>query len=114
MIYYTTDDLVIRRMCEEDAGIIYETYRSYGWHPKLETYQTYLKENENGRRITFAADFCGKLAGHVSLILHPEQGEGGPYDGQNIPLVSDFSVFCANQRHGIGTKLLDVLEAEAK
>ena len=114
MIYYKSDDLVIRGMRESDADIIYKTYKSSGWHPNAETYQIYLRENESGRRITFSADWSGELAGHVSLIIKPDDRKLGPFSGQNIPLVSDFSVFYANQKRGIGSKLLDILENEAR
>lgn len=114
MIYRKNNDLIIRSMMDEDAGIIYETYLSYKWHPVLETYRNYYRENAAGRRITFCAETEGKLAGHVSLILKPEPDELGPFSKENMPLVSDFAVFFAYHRRGIGTMLLDVLESEAK
>ena len=36
----------------DDAKIIYDTYLSYGWHPSLETYENYYKEQgENKRKV---------------------------------------------------------------
>lgn len=114
MIYRKIGDLIIRSMLEEDARIIYETYLSYNWHPDYGTYRNYYTENGTGRRITFCAEIDGKLAGHVSLILKPDPDELGPFREEGLPLVSDFAVFFAYRRRGIGTLLLDVLEAEAK
>ena len=108
MIYRKNGDLIIRSMTEDDARIIYETYLSYNWHPVLDTYRNYYTENGTGRRITFCAEIDGKLAGHVSLILKPDPDELGPFREEGLPLVSDFTVFFAYHRQGIGTALLDV------
>ena len=113
MIYFESDSLLIRSMEKSDARVIYDTYLSYNWHPVLETYETYYRENLSGRRITFCAEVDGKLAGHVSLILAPDPGEMGPFAGSGMPLVSDFTVFFAYHRRGIGKKLMDVLEGKA-
>ncbi len=113
MIYFESDSLLIRSIEESDARVIYDTYLSYNWHPMLETYENYYRENLSGRRITFCAEVDGKLAGHVSLILTPDPGEMGPFAGSGMPLVSDFTVFFAYHRRGIGIKLMDVLEAKA-
>ena len=40
-VYYETPELKIRSMEPADAGTIYETYLSYGWHPSLESYENY-------------------------------------------------------------------------
>lgn len=113
MIYYESEALTIRSMRETDARVIYDTYLSYNWHPTLQTYETYFRENLEGRRMTFCAETDGKLCGHVSLILKPEPDELGPFREECLPLVSDFTVFFAYHRRGIGTKLLDVMEDEA-
>lgn len=109
-MYYTDDHITIRRMIESDARKIYDTYLSYGWHPSLETYERYFAEQGNGR-ITFVAEYDGEVAGHVSLILNQAREESGPFPG--IPLVSDLCVFFHLHNHGIASRLLDVLEAEA-
>ena len=113
MIYFKSDSLLIRSMEKSDARVIYDTYLSYNWHPVLETYENYYRENLSGRRITFCAEVEGKLAGHVSLILKPDSVEMGPFAGCGMPLVADFSVFFAYHRRGIGSALMDVLESKA-
>ena len=95
MIYYESEALTIRSMRETDARVIYDTYLSYNWHPTLQTYETYFRENLSGRRMTFCAETEGKLCGHVSLILKPEPDELGPFRDECLPLVSDFAVFFA-------------------
>ena len=46
MEYYNDGTLKIRSMDKSDARIFYETYLSYGWHPQIETYENYYKEQE--------------------------------------------------------------------
>lgn len=106
-MYYTDEHITIRGMIESDARKIYDTYLSYGWHPSLETYERYFAEQGNART-TFVAEYDGEVAGHVSLIYAAQEG---PFPG--IPLISDLRVFFAFQNHGIASRLLDVLEAEA-
>ncbi len=106
-MYYTDDHITIRRMIESDARKIYDTYLSYGWHPSLETYERYFAE-QGTVRTTFAAEYDGEVAGHVSLVYAANEG---PFPG--MPLVSDLCVFFHLHNRGIASRLLDVLEAEA-
>jgi hypothetical protein len=48
--YFNDGKLKIRSMMPEDAKILYDTYLSYGWHPQLEIYEDYYKEQEAGGR----------------------------------------------------------------
>lgn len=63
MVYYKDEKLSIRSMVPEDAKVYYDTYMSYGWHPQIETYENYYKEQENGERIVFVAEYEGKVSG---------------------------------------------------
>ena len=113
--YYKDRHILIRKMKESDARIIYDTYFSYGWHPNLSTYERYYAEQSEGKRITFVAEYDGETAGHVSLIFDPEPEEHGPFAESvvRIPLISDLCVFFHLHNRGIGSALLDCLEAEA-
>ena len=59
MIYYKDEKITIRSMVIEDAKVYFDTYMSYGWHPQIETYENYYKEQENGERIVFVAEYEG-------------------------------------------------------
>ena len=48
-VYFSNSNLLIRSMEVDDAKIIYDTYLSYGWHPSLETYDNYYKEQEENK-----------------------------------------------------------------
>lgn len=110
MIYYTSDDLTIRDIKKEDAEIFYNTYLSYGWHPSIDTYLGYYKEQEENKRKVFIAVYEGNVAGICTLVLNPVEG---PYGSRGIPEIVDFGVFFDKHNRGIGTKILDVVEEEA-
>lgn len=109
-VYYQDDKLTIRSMVAEDAKVYYDTYMSYNWHPQMETYDNYFREQQNGERLVFVPEYEGKVVGICTLVLHPTEG---PWGGQNIPEIVDLCVFFHIHKSGIGSKLLDVAEAEA-
>lgn len=110
MVYYADDKLLIRSMELGDAKIIYETYLSYGWHPSLEIYENYYKEQEGQKRKVFIAEYEGAVSGLCTLVLDPAEG---PWGGQGYPEIVDLTVFFQVHNRGIGNKLLDVAEQEA-
>ncbi|MCR4642500.1 MAG: GNAT family N-acetyltransferase [Lachnospiraceae bacterium] len=109
-VYYQDAKLTIRSMVPEDAKVYYDTYLSYDWHPQLETYENYYREQQNGERLVFVPEIEGRVVGICTLVLHPSEG---PWGGQNIPEIVDLCVFFHIHKSGIGSKLLDVAEAEA-
>ena len=109
-VYYRDDKLTIRSMVPEDAKVYYDTYLSYDWHPQMEIYENYYREQQNGERLVFVPEYEGKVVGICTLVLHPTEG---PWGGQNIPEIVDLCVFFHIHKSGIGSKLLDVAEAEA-
>ena len=110
MKYYADNNLLIRSMEVDDALIIYETYLSYGWHPSLEVYKNYYKEQEENKRKVFVAVYEGAICGLCTLVMNPTEG---PLVGKGYPEIVDLSVFRHVQKKGIGNKLLDVIEQEA-
>ena len=110
MEYYTDNNLLIRNMEIDDARIFYETYLSYGWHPSLEVYENYYKEQEENKRKVFVAVYEGTVCGQRTLVVNPREG---PSAGKGYPEIVDLSVFNHMQNRGIGNKLLDVIEQDA-
>ena len=108
--YYDDGKIKVRSMVPEDAKILYDTYLSYGWHPEIETYDSYYREQEEGVRLVFIAEYDGDMKGQCTLVLHPSEG---PWGGKDIPEIVDLTVFFDIHGKGIGTKLLDVAESEA-
>jgi len=109
-IYYNDASIVIRSMKKEDAQVFYNTYTTYGWHPCIETYENYYREQEEGIRKVFIAEYHGEVAGICTLVLNPTEG---PWEGQGYPEIVDLCVFFHIHKTGIGSKLMDVAECEA-
>ena len=109
-VFYDEGLIKIRSMLQEDAKTIFDTQSSYGWHPSMDTYETYYSEQESHNRLVFVAEYEGKMAGYCTLILNPT---GGPWEGLGYPEINDLLVFFHVHKMGIGNKLLDVVEQEA-
>jgi len=109
-VYYHDAEITVRSMTASDAQIFYQTYLSYGWHPHLETYEQYYREQEENIRKVLIAEYHGEVAGICTLVMAPEQG---PFAGTGIPEIVDLSVFLHLRRLGIGNRLLDAAEEEA-
>ena len=86
--YYDDGTLKIRSMVPEDAKILYDTYLSYGWHPQIKVYEDYYKEQEEGERLVFIAEYDGAVKGQCTLVLHPTEG---PWGGQDYPEIVDLT-----------------------
>ena len=58
-VFYDDGLIKIRSMLQEDAKIIFDTQSSYGWHPSMDTYETYYSEQESHNRLVFVAEYEG-------------------------------------------------------
>lgn len=110
MIYYSEDKIVIRTMKEEDVDIIFEEQKVQGWHPNIQTFASYYREQNSGSRYVFIAEYEGNVAGYTTLCKSAKEG---PFINKGIPEVVDFGVFIKYQKNGIGNKILDVAEKVA-
>lgn len=109
-VYYEDACIRIRSMEKSDCRIFYDTYLSYNWHPELATYENYFRDQEEGKRLVFIAEYQGAVSGICTLILNPDQG---PFGNQGIPEIVDLGVFFHVHKKGIGSRLLDAAEKEA-
>ena len=108
--YFNDEKIIIRSMISEDAKVLYDTYLSYGWHPDINTYENYYKEQEEGKRLVFIAEYEGRVSGQCTLVLNPDEG---PWANRGIPEIADLTVFFDVHNKGIGNKILDAVEKEA-
>ena len=74
-------------------------------------WEQYIKEQEDGDRIIIVAEADGEIAGYVTLF--PVVKDAVPFFGKSIPEIKDFNVFQKFQRQGIGTSLMNKIEAVA-
>ena len=108
--YLDDGKIKVRSMISEDAKNLYDTYLSYGWHPNIETYENYFKDQEEGKRLVFIAEYEGRVSGQCTLVLNPDEGY---FANKGIPEIVDLTVFFDVHNKGIGTKILDAVENEA-
>ena len=95
--YYSDEKLLIRSMISEDSKVLFDTYLSYGWHPNIETYENYYKEQEEGKRLVFIAEYEGRVSGQCTLILNPNEG---PWANRGIPEIADLTVIFSFLQNG--------------
>lgn len=107
MIYYSDDKITIRSMKEKDADIIFSEETAQGWHPDIELFKYYYKEQNNESRYVFVGEYEGNVAGYTTLL---PDAKDGPFMNKGIPEVVDFNVLAKYRRKGIGNKILDVVE----
>ena len=88
--YFDDGKIKVRSMISEDAKILYDTYLSYGWHPNIETYENYFKDQEEGKRLVFIAEYEGRVSGQCTLVLNPDEGY---FANKGIPEIVDLTVF---------------------
>ncbi len=108
--YHNEGTIMVRSMIPEDAKVLFDTYLSYGWHPNIETYENYYKEQEEGKRLVFIAEYDGRVSGQCTLVLNPDEG---PWGNKKIPEIVDLTVFVDVHNKGIGSAILDAVENEA-
>lgn len=109
MIYYQDENILIRSMKQEDIEAFSDGFTAQGWHAKPEVHEQYLKEQADGTRYVFVAEYCGETAGYTTMV---PLASGGPFKGK-YPEIVDFNVLQKFQRKGIGNKILDAAEKTA-
>lgn len=101
MIYEMDEKITIRSLRPEDAQVIAREEVAQGWvsaSPKK--YEQRLRDQQEGKAIALAAEYCGQVAGYINVYLAPEQGA---FAGQGIPEIVDFGVLAKYRNRGIGS-----------
>ena len=75
-----------------------------------QTISVYLEEHASRRRWVCVAEWCGEVAGHVTLLWEAADSVLG---AKGIPEIYDLKVFPTFRGRGIGSALLDEVEAHA-
>ena len=107
MIYLEKGLLVIRDMEPADAQILNDEYTAQGWHPDVNYYHMRMREAAEGKCVALTAEYEGRPAGNLYLYFDAQEG---PFKGQGLPVIVDFSVLQKHQRKGIGNRLMDTAE----
>jgi GNAT superfamily N-acetyltransferase len=101
------NDIKIRGMKQEDAATMSEAFRNQGWQKPAEQYQRYVREHDNGDRVSLVAEIDGDFAGYVNVIWRSDYVY---FKEHRIPEINDFNVLIKYRRRGIGTLLMDKAE----
>ena len=107
MIYFNDGEILVRNMTAPDAWTIAEGEIEQGWNASAAKYEARLRDHARGKAIALTAEYCGRVAGYISVYL---QARSGPYQGKSIPEIVDFGVLEKYRNRGIGTRLMDIAE----
>ena len=111
MSIQTTANTLFRSMTYADIDSIIARLEEQNYNNSREVLETYFSEQENGERIIIVAEFDGEVAGYVTLL--PQVKDAVPFLERKIPEIKDFNVLEKFRRRGIGTMLMDEIEAAA-
>lgn len=95
------DALILRRLAPEDIV-------AFPVDPTV--LEAYVQDEESGKRVVLVAEFGGEVAGYVTLLW---TAEDPVFRAAGIPEISDLRVLPSFRGRGVGTALLDRVEAEA-
>ncbi len=98
----------IRDIEEGDTEMIASAFQAIGWNDPEGKYRSYLKEQEEGRRVVLVADIDGEFAGYGNVIWSSAYV---PFQERGIPEVSDLNVLPKFRRKGVATAIMDRAEA---
>ena len=71
MIYYSDKQLTIRSLTQEDADVIAAEEVAQGWiHASPKKYLQRLKDQQDGKAVALAAEYCGQAAGYINVYFH--------------------------------------------
>ena len=102
--------LEFRDLQQEDIPLIAAAFAELGWDKPVSLYQQYLEEQEKQQRCVWVAFRGNEFVGYITLKW---QSEYAPFRKKSIPEIVDLNVLSKFRKQGIGSKLLDLAEAEA-
>lgn len=95
---------------EKDIDTIVVSFAHADWPKPRSTFEVYLEEQQNAKRVVWVAYSDQQFAGYVTLKW---ESQYKPFRKNNIPEIMDLNVLPAFRCVGIGTALLLAAETEA-
>ena len=102
-------EILIRLLREEDGPQLAFEEQAQGWGTTTEKFETRMRDFAAGACIPLCAELDGKPVGYVNLYKEP----GGPFAGTGWPYIVDFAVLERVRGRGVGSALMDAVEALA-
>lgn len=100
-----------RALEKVDIPQIVAAFDEIGWNKPSSLFQKYFEEQKNNTRLVWVAFKENVFVGYVCLKWHSDYQH---FADKNIPEISDLNVLQKFRQQGIGSKLLDLAEAEAQ
>ncbi len=101
----------ISSLRREDISIIVSAFKEIGWDKPASTFEGYLHEQLNNRRIIWVAWVDDCFAGYVSFVW---ESKYPPFRAKHIPEIMDLNVLPPYRNRGIGNHLLELAENAAR
>ena len=108
MIYYSDGTVTVRNLCTDDVKPIVDGEIEHGWDATAEKYEMRLRDQAEGKAISLAAEYCGKVAGYINV--YPDS-KWGAFANMGLPEIVDFGVLEKYRRRGVGSKMCVALTA---
>ena len=109
MITSMTDGLHFRFLDDTDPPLMARAFTEIGWVKPIPLFQRYLDEQASGMRLCWVANLNTAFAGYVTVNWKPTYPA---FAQQRIPEIQDLNVLPSFRKIGIGTSLLDQVEAD--
>lgn len=100
----------IRPLIKEDIVNISEAFNQIGWNKPASVFEGYLKEAEQGERLSWVAHIHEQFTGYVTLKW---QSQYSSFKEQNTPEIMDLNVLPSFRKMGLGSLLLKIAEKTA-
>ncbi len=99
-----------RELRQTDIPLIAAAFAAIGWNKPASLFQHYFQQQESNQRCVWVAFDGEDFLGYVTLKWHSDYPN---FHKHGIPEINDFNVLPVFRNKGIGSKLLDLAEAEA-
>ena len=104
------DNVIYRAMVHEDIERILAKYPGYVGSGPRKHVESIFNEQERGLRTVVIAECGDEIVGYITLL---PSAKNGPFKNQDIPAIRDLIVYEEFQEQGIGTELMNRMEALA-
>jgi ribosomal protein S18 acetylase RimI-like enzyme len=105
------NEITIRSISMDDCKVISEAFKAQGWNKPQEQYERYFKEQTEGTREVFIAEYRNEFAGYVTVVWESDYG----YFRENrIPEIVDLNTLIKFRKKGIASALLDAAEEKMR
>ena len=103
--------LKINCLIASDIPVLVAAFHEAPWEKPKSLFESYLKDQETGKRCVWVAYDEIDCVGYVTLLWDSGYKH---FTAKNIPEIVDLNVLSSYRKKGIGSRLLSIAEKEAK